>query len=281
MSEKALKKVEYSGPLKFADGLECEAVVLEGGARGFVQSQMMQVLGFRAKNPGTQFRRFLAETSPNALILMDEKGYEVPVKMPSGQTANFTPYEVIPEIVSGVIRAALTGTLHTQRRNLVEPCLKIQEALTKVGIVALIDEATGYQYHRAPDALQDLFARLIRKDAREWDRRFPDEYYRAVLRLWGKEYTGNAGGLPAVVGKVTRKWVYEQVLPTDLLAKLDAIKETRKKHEHLTDEGLALLGRQIVKLTTIAETSYSYQDFDHRCHVMFDGGPQQTGLRLQ
>lgn len=281
MSERPLMKVEYSGPLKFADGLKCEAVVLADGTRGFVRSQLLQAIGIKGNIPVPHFCRFLAEIAPKSLESLEKSGStDIKVIMPHGGHANFIPSSIIPDICDGVIDAALAGTLHAKRRHLVPACRKIQSALSRVGIDALIDEATGYQYHRAPDALQDLFARLIRKDARAWDRRFPDEYYRAILKLWGKEYTGNAGGLPSVVGQITRKWVYEQILPSELLAHVDSERGWEKIHQRLSEEGLALLGKQTTALTVVAQSSYSYQDFDSRCHIMFFGGPQQTGLRF-
>lgn len=71
--------------------------------------------------------------------------------MPHGGHARFIPCDVIPDFAAGVIRQAVNGTLHQKRKGLIEPCLAIQESLAKVGIAALIDEATGYQRNRAPD----------------------------------------------------------------------------------------------------------------------------------
>lgn len=53
------------------------------------------------------------------------------------------------------------------------------------GEVALIDEATGYQHHRAPDALQELISKLLRQSCASWERRFHPDYYRAIYRLFG------------------------------------------------------------------------------------------------
>lgn len=71
-------------------------------------------------------------------------------------------------------------------------CQAIYRALAKTGEVALIDEATGYQYHREPDALQDLFGRLIREHCADWERRFHPDYYASLFRLFGWKYKGQA-----------------------------------------------------------------------------------------
>ena len=64
-------------------------------------------------------------------------------------------------------------------------------ALATTGEVALIDEATGYQHHRAPDALQELISKLLRQSCASWERRFHPDYYRAIYRLFGWKYQGH------------------------------------------------------------------------------------------
>ena len=47
----------------------------------------------------------------------------------------------------------------------------------KVGLIALIDEATGYQYERETDALQIKLRTFIAAELREWEKTFPDELW--------------------------------------------------------------------------------------------------------
>ncbi len=165
-----LPRVTHYGTIRIGE-LAIDCVVLADETRGYVQRQLMQAIGFRKKNPGTQFERFLAENAPNALNLIKNSGYEV-VVMPSGGNAKFLPAGILTEIVTGVIDAALDGTLHTQRKHLIAPCRIINRALAKTGEVALIDEATGYQYQRSPTALQDQLGgkRTAEKRTPEWKR---------------------------------------------------------------------------------------------------------------
>ena len=60
-------------------------------------------------------------------------------------------------------------------------------AFAKVGVTALIDEATGFQQVRSPDALRVLVQQYIEEERREWERRFPDEYYDELNRLYGSK----------------------------------------------------------------------------------------------
>ena len=266
-SENPLIKVTHYGTVHFGADVECEALVLENGERGFNRRQVMQVVGLHKNSESNQFRSFLAEIAPNALILLNKKGS--PVIMPSGQKATFVPCDVIPDFASGVIHQAIDGTLHQKRRGLIAPCLKIQDSLAKVGISALIDEATGYQYHRAPDALQDLFARLIRNTAADWERRFHPDFYQAIYRLFGWQYNP-AKPKPCIIGKITLQWVYEPVFPPEILIEIKERQGSDKMHQWLTTEGgLKLLEQQRDAVMMIARSSADHQDFEARCSVAF------------
>ena len=62
-------------------------------------------------------------------------------------------------------------------------------ATAKVGIVALIDEATGYQAVRARNALQLKLQAFIAEDMQEWARMFPQEFWLELARLEGVRYS--------------------------------------------------------------------------------------------
>ncbi len=262
-----LVKVTHYGDADFGADVKCEALVLENGERGFNRRQVMQLVGLRQNNPSTHFRSFLAEIAPNALTLFDKT--ESPVIMPHGGHARFIHCDVIPDFAAGVIRQALTGKLHAKRRGLIGPCLAIQESLAKVGIAALIDEATGYQYHREPDALQDLFARLIRNTAADWERRFHPDFYDAIYRLFGWTYDPSKPK-PCIVGRITLVWVYEPVFPREIIIEIKDRQDSEKIHQWLTEEGgLQLMEKQRDAVMMIARSSIDFKDFESRCKVAF------------
>ncbi|MBP7743897.1 MAG: hypothetical protein KA086_01635, partial [Brachymonas sp.] len=149
----------HYGVVRFGD-LQCEAVVLNGGERGYVRRQLMKLLGFAERQRGDRFAGFLREIAPNSLSLLNKQ--EATILLPSGQKAQFFPSGIIADVASAVVNAAIDGTLHKARRGIVPNCMKIMRALATTGEVALIDEATGYQHHRAPDALQELISKLLR-----------------------------------------------------------------------------------------------------------------------
>ena len=260
------QSVRYYGTIHIGNiALEC--VVLADGKSGYVQRQFLEAIGLHGKNLSHRFRGFLAEIAPNALSLLDKSESPV-VKMPSGGHANFIPSGVLTEVVAGVTESALLGKLHTQRQHLVSPCSAIYRALAKTGEEALIHEATGYQYHRAPDALQDLFAKLIRQTASDWERRFHPDFYEALYRLFGWAYDP-ARPKPYIVGKITLQWVYEPVFPAEILIEIKERQKSEKMHQWLYEGGLTLLEKQKDAVMMIARSSIDYRDFDNRCAVAF------------
>src|SRR5690606_27577661 len=188
-------KASHYGVVRFGD-LECEAVVLKDGERGYVRRQIVKLLGFTDRKRGDRFASFLQEIAPNSLSSLNKK--EVSILLPSGQKAQFFPAGVIADVASAVVDAAIDGTLHKARRGIVPNCMKIMRSLATTGEVALIDEATGYQHRRAPDALQELIAKLLRQSCASWERRFHPDYYRALYRLFGWRYQGHVQNPPHV-----------------------------------------------------------------------------------
>ncbi len=273
--DKSLAKVSHYGTIHI-DTLAFDCVVLEDATRGYVQSQLMQVIGFRKKNPGTQFRRFLTETAPNALKILEKSEYEV-VQMPHGANAKFAPAGILTEIAAGVMESAALGKLHTQRRGLVQPCAAIYRALAKTGEVALIDEASGYQRQRADNYLNDFFTLVLREQFSGWERRFPQSFQDAMLEMLGFAYI-QPGRSPNIIGKITADWVYGVVFPQPIIKEMRKRRDASdtKLHQWLKDGGLSLLEKQIHTVEMIARSSFSYDDFVGRCKRAFRNRQQHN-----
>ena len=272
------RRVTHYGVVRFGE-MGCDAVVLDDGSRGYLRRQLAELIGLHSKNPSNRFANICADFAPKSLSLLVKS--ESPILMLHGGNGQFFPAGVVPDIASGVIAAALEGRLHKSRLGMVAPCLKIIHALASTGEVALIDEATGYQYHRAPDALQELIGKLLRQSGSSWERRFQPDYYRAIYRLFGWRYQGHVQNPPHVLGQITLRWVYAQVLPPELLDEIRNRKGlSEKHHQWLSERGLERLTQQIHSVTAIARCSANYRDFDHRCEAAFAGGALQLGLLL-
>jgi len=85
--------------------------------------------------------------------------------------------------------------------------------LAHVGIIALIDDVTGYQEIRDRLALQAILDAYLRKELAAWAKRFPDEFYQQMFRLRGWQWQGMSINRPSIVGKYTNDLVYERLAP--------------------------------------------------------------------
>ncbi|WPP03742.1 P63C domain-containing protein [Methylocella tundrae] len=84
-------------------------------------------------------------------------------------------------------------------------------ACAKIGLEALIDEATGYQYVRAEDALQVKLRAFIADELRAWEKTFPDELWAEFGRLTG--WKGSLKSRPKWWGKLVIEMIYDTLDP--------------------------------------------------------------------
>jgi hypothetical protein len=88
----------------------------------------------------------------------------------------------------------------------------LQFVADAVGIIALVDEATGYQDYRTRDALAKILERFVVKEIQPYVRMFPAEFYKQIFRLNGWNYEENCGR-PSVLGHWTNDIVYKRLAP--------------------------------------------------------------------
>lgn len=86
-------------------------------------------------------------------------------------------------------------------------------AFAKVGLIAVIDEVTGYQDERDRNELQLILEKYVSQELLPWAKRFPDEFYKQMFRLKGWEYLGKAK--PSYAGKLTNEYIYIIIYPQE------------------------------------------------------------------
>ena len=104
-----------------------------------------------------------------------------------------------------------------------------------MGIIALVDEATGYQRIPEERALATILERFIAKELQPWTRTFPPEFYTQICRLkgWPKVLSVKR---PSLIGKYTNEFVYNRLAPgvlAELQRKNPVVPDTRRRrHRH-------------------------------------------------
>ncbi len=222
-------------------------------------SQFVQLPKFMAHN---SLKPFLSEGLRNFLdtkILF--------TKATGGKPSHGYQALILAEICDTLLQARKEGVLHRQHTHIADQCEMLMRALAKVGIIALIDEATGYQNIRKEDALQKILDAFLNKELAAWVKRFPDSFYDEMFRLKG--WSWNSLKRPGIVGTYTNELVYERLAPA-------LVEELKKKnprnergsaksrdHQWLTsDVGHPALSQHLHAIIGLMRASNSWEHFN-------------------
>jgi len=160
----------------------------------------------------------------------------------------------------------------------------IMTAFAKVGLVAIIDEITGFQYDREKDSLQKILSAYISSELLPWTERFPKDFYTQMFRL--KKWNLNGNKRPGYAGKLTNQLIYDR-LPEGVLEELKTKTPKTEKgnrkhryHQLLThDTGVPHLDNQLQQTIAIMKASRNWDEFEKLFNrAMNIGSPEQTSL---
>ncbi|MDE1156327.1 MAG: P63C domain-containing protein [Acidobacteriaceae bacterium] len=161
-------------------------------------------------------------------------------------------------------------------------------SLANTGLIAMIDEATGFQAKRKKGSLQDIFDKFLRTDYEEWNKRFPDEFYQEIYRLRGWEWNGRSVNPPQCVGKFTNFIVYTRLAP-GIMGELESRNPVLengerlvKHHQWLSDDvGQPALSHHIFGVITLMKVSATWPAFIAKLVKAFPQYGDQAWLELE
>ncbi len=266
MSEET-NKILYEGELQLGDKtIHC--YVLEDGTRALSKSEMQRALGVIGNEPAQRSSKRLDEilSSKQVSRFMSEDMLSSKLStidaVWKGTLIKLYDALALPELCEVMLKvrdyaAQNNIELGARQKAVIAEADILIRSLAKVGIIALIDEATGYQHEREKDELQKILKAYIAEELLPWQKRFPDVFYQELFRLNGWDYT--VRGIkrrPGIIGKWTNKLIYEQLPP----GVLDELKRRTPKsarlHQSLTaDIGQPELAAQITQVVTIFRLS--------------------------
>ncbi len=119
---------------------------------------------------------------------------------------------ILPDICAVIIEAHQRGVLDKRLSAMASRAAMLQHGFATVGIIALVDEATGYQAIRVRDALQAFLDRFLRKELAAWVKTFPDEFFSEIYRLKGWPKKDNSRR-PGIVGHYINDLIYDRLGP--------------------------------------------------------------------
>ncbi|MBT3361562.1 MAG: hypothetical protein HN403_18215 [Rhodospirillales bacterium] len=221
-------------PLEIGD-VEIPCYVLEGGRRVLQQTGLIGALnmsyGGSYSRGGDRLAKFAAQGRLKPYVsneLIDRTAKPIRFRTPSGSLAYGYEATVLADLCEAVLAARGAGVLQKQQEHIAKQAEILVRGFARIGIIALIDEATGYQRDREKDALAKILEAWIEKELRAWVQTFPAEFYENMFRLRGLEYSQASVRRPQYFGHLTNDIVYKRLEP-GVLKELKRITPKSKK----------------------------------------------------
>lgn len=268
--------VSHDGSIKIGEA-EIKCAVTLDGVRLINQETFLTALGRAPKakgGTGVRSSAVPAVLSANNLApyISDElKRMSEPILyLPrTGGRAYGYRAEILPAVCEVYLEARSDNVIRPNQQAAAQAAEVLVRGLARVGIIALVDEATGYQESRARHELQKILEAYVSAELRPWTKVFPDEFFEQVYRLQGWDYRPGTAKRTPYVGKLINHYVYEQ-LPPGVLEELRERNPRRKgrgrahKHHQLLtgDTGSPHLDRQIATVTTLMRISGDKSEFE-------------------
>lgn len=262
-----MPKATHQGILRIM-GKELPCVVLEDGRRIITQASI-----FRAFDRPTRGSRSKTEDGVNIPAFLDSKNLKpyindqvndviTPISYLGINGADCSGYraEVIPTVCEMYLNAQRDGKLTTNQVKIAVISDLLIRSLATVGIIGLIDEATGYQQIRPRDALEAYLNKILTKELASWCKRFPDEYYENIYKLKGWPEFSASKNKYSCVGHYTNDIIYSR-LGQDVLDELKTRTPDTSKtkmHQWLSvDTGHPLLSNHMVAILALQKFAIS------------------------
>lgn len=278
---KGVPQAVRDGVLKIGE-IEIDCAVLPDGMR--VLSERALTKGFGGKRGGAHWRRkqagelgadlpvFLSAKNissnlPKELVkALSEPIMYVPVN--GGRIGHGVEASLLTKICSALLDLRDKRLLYPSQETFAVQAGVLLRALAGVGIVALVDEATGYQDIRPRDDLRRLLEAYVSAEFLPWTKKFPDEFYKELFRLRGWTYDPMSVKRPQLVGYLTENIVYKR-LPEGVLDELKKLnpkdesgRRKRRHHQFLSDDiGNPHLEKHVASAITLMKISATYAGF--------------------
>jgi hypothetical protein len=283
-------------PLRIGD-IEIPCYVLEDDMRVLSQRGMQTGIGMSISG-GT----FGEQRMAGFIDSLSQKGVNVndlatrirnPIKFRfpgGGRTAYGFEATILADICDAVLAARKQGVLLHQQQHIADRCELLVRAFARVGIIALVDEATGFQRDRKKDALSRILEAFIAKELQPYLSTFPADFYQEMFRLRGMDYPNDTVRRPRYFGLLTNDIVYDRLAPGVLeeLKKVNPNDDVtgRRKHKHYkwltSNVGYPKLCAHLGAVIATMRLSFDWRDFKAKLDKNYPplGKPTQLSLEF-
>jgi hypothetical protein len=256
----------FRGNVKIGD-MDIECHVLNDERRVFTQREVVRVL-----SNGRESGNLARYLDRNPLYTNQfSSGPTIDFKIPGSPTIG-NGYEAtqLIEICELYLEARRQKLLKPSQIKLAVQSEIIMRSCAKVGIIALVDEATGFQQVRKKRALQIKLQAFIAEEMQDWAQMFPPEFWFELARLEGIHYSPK--NRPLRWGKYIMAFVYDTI-DKDMGKALRNINPDPSKgkndHQLLTDFGRQQVKDQVNRVVTIMKLCENMKDFRQKFDRVF------------
>lgn len=258
-------------PLKIGQA-EIPCFVLEGGRRVITQRGLIEALQLvRGDKREPLQELFQAEAiQPFATpALVQLVGAPIRFRVLNGPIECGYEATILADICAAVLAARRERSLSPEQLLIAGRCEILLSGYARTGIIALVDEVTGYQADRKREELQRILDAYISPELRKWTKTFPDEYYKEMFRLLNWPWDATKVAKPGVVGHLTNLVIYER-LPDGVLSRLRELepvnpetgRRANKFHQHLSEDfGARELQHRLIAILPMMRASRTWKGF--------------------
>lgn len=288
---KSLVRSTHDGELPIGD-VAVPCYVLADGRR-VLSGRGMQTALDLGQSRGQKIPQLIEHKTLKPIVSKElEQGIFAPIEFVTKKGFKALGYEatVLVDLCDMLLEARklkLLSLLPSRYEDLGDRAETLTRSFARIGIIALVDEATGYQDVRNKEALRQILDKYLLKDYAKWAKRFPDEFYQQMFKLknWPLDLKGMKK--PGVVGNYTNDIIYNRLAP-GILHELKTInpktitgRRKAKHHQFLTEDiGHAALQRHIDIVIAFMKASPNWISFMRMLERAFPKIGSQLGLEL-
>lgn len=297
-----LPKALHNGDVDL-NGIKITSAVLDDGRRIFSERSLANAFGIKgggaywenkkkANNDSAFLPEYLSAKYLNEFIssdLKDKFKSAVLYITKTGQEANGIDATVLADICDVYITAKNNGVNNKVFLRVADNAYSMLKAFAKVGIISLVDEATGYQDVRMKDELNKIFLQeLLLEKAKKYQVTFPLELYKQWFRLNNWEWKPeSAQKKPGIIGTWTNQYVYDKIA----VGLLEELKIRNPKNEKgyrefknfqfITDEvGEPKLREMFGGLVALAKANTSWRKYIEMVNMVYPKTGDQLKLQI-
>ena len=266
----------FPGQLTFGNDITISCHVLSDGKRVFAQRE---VVGALTGNKKGGLERYLTANNLSDYLNAEDINKKIVQFIVPGTQAEAMGFEatLLIEICDAYLRARDGKKLTKSQLPIAKRAEIIIRSCAKVGVIALIDEATGFQKVRAENALRLKLQAFIADEMQEWVRMFPEQFWLQLARLENVHYSPRSR--PLRWGKYVMAFVYDAVdeeVGKKLREKNPNPHFRNNLHQWLKEYGREQVSAQLNQVLGIMKTCQDMNEFRKKFDYVFKKVPLQS-----